>query len=127
MATQQAPKNDSARTADEYGYEPVDEEDMVHGDRKAFKHVETGLVVAVRHQKRPTQMHDPMTSSTDTGYVAQVRGEDRQANICIQLADKAHAESEARAFMAAHPDGEFEIPLASEQPVGDAPIDWRDN
>lgn len=107
------------------GWSRVDEDDLPHGVREQFEHAETGLCVSLKYQQRPTQMHDPMTASTDTGYVAQVHRSDALANISHELAAKRVARDRMREFMTAYPDGEFEIPSADEQPFGDAPIDWR--
>jgi len=108
------------------GWECVGEDERNHRDVEAFEHAETGLQVTIHHQKWPTQMHDPQTARTDTGYVARVRDE-VSANLSYEFAAESVARKTAREFLAGHPDGRSEVPAISEQPDGRAPIDWRED
>lgn len=97
--------------------------DLAHGDVERFVHAVTGQVVRVRRQRRPTQMHDPMSASDDTGYRTLVEDE-YAAPISPDLSDESIAREAAREFMAAYPDGDFEIPHPREQPYGGSPVEW---
>lgn len=92
-------------------------------ERTAWVHRTTGLRVRVRTDSRPTQMHTPETSTTDRGYVAEVR-DDVTGLLSHGLGSKAAAYESAIRFMAAYPDGEFDLPLPGEQPPMGEPVEW---
>ena len=90
---------------------------------EAFEHRETGQVVLIRRQRRPTQLHTPETSETDTGYRALVQNDDGVAPLSFALSAETVARSDAREFMNEYPDGDFDIE-ATETPMGDSPVGW---
>jgi hypothetical protein len=103
----------------------VTEGDQRHHVADAFEHSEADLTVTVEHQQRPTQMHDPRTSSMDRGYVTRVRS-DVGATLCHDLAAEDIARETAHEFMRTYPDGEFTVPPVADQPY-DGPIAWRED
>ena len=127
MATKQRNKKDSARIDDGLPgeWKNINEDELGYGVVDAFRHQDTGLRVTIESQRRPTQMHDPMTAREDSGYVARVRGH-VGADLCHELSARRVALEAAADFIEAHPDGQFDVPMISEQPHH-GPIDWRDN
>lgn len=101
----------------------TDRSNLVFGERTAWVHTETGLRVSVKRDRKPTQMHTPETSTDDTGFVGYVRGT-YGGQLTHDLAAKVSAYEAAVRFMAAYPDGQYEVPEPKTH-LGNTPIDWR--
>lgn len=105
------------------GWERVESNGL---EREQFAHTKTALVVTIEDDQRPDQMHDPRTAQMDTGYTTWVHG-GSSGTLCARLASKTVAKQTAREFMAEYPDGGYTVPVPAEQPLGDQPLDWRDD
>ncbi|UTF55964.1 hypothetical protein [Natronosalvus rutilus] len=89
-----------------------DPSDRPFDARAAWAHRETGQIVAVVKNVRPTQMHTPETSRDDTGYNARVYRPDTtgERDLSSELGSKDAAWVSAIRFMAKYPAGDYEIP-----------------
>lgn len=102
----------------------TDRDELSYGERAAWEHPDGDLRVSVRRDRQPTQMHTPETSTDDTGFVAYVRGE-YGAQLTYDLSAKVIAYEIAVRFMAAYPDGGFDVPDPADTDAwGNRPIDW---
>ena len=101
----------------------TDRDDLSYGERTAWVHEETDLRVSVKRDRKPTQMHTPETSTDDTGFIGYVRGE-YGGQLTYDLASKVRAYEAAVRFMAAYPNGQYEVPEPGSS-WGNEPIDWR--
>jgi len=120
MATKQTTTQERTDT-EPSGWSEVD--DRSYGQIAVFEHAD-GQRVFVKRDRQPTQMHDPMTSRDDTGFVARVeRPDGRSAQLCPDLSAECVARDAATEFMASYPDGGFEIPEPSDQPF-DGAVEW---
>ena len=105
------------------GWELTDAKGVDYRAIEAFAHAETGQVVLVRRQRRPTQLHTPETSDTDTGYRTLVQDDDDVAPLSFALSAETVARSDAREFMDEYPEGDFDVG-AAETPMGEGPVEW---
>jgi len=105
----------------------IDRDQLSFGARAGWKHEETGQVVTIHHNRKPTQMHTPETSKDDTGFNARVQpdltGKSRR-DLTRELGSKDCAYAGAIRFMSTYPDGQFEIPEPDAWEYGE-PCEWR--
>jgi len=105
----------------------IDRDELTFGARAGWVHEETGQVVTVHSNRRPTQMHTPETSKDDTGFNARVQpdltGKGRR-DLSPELGSKDVAYATAIRFMSTYPDGDFEIPEPGPWEYGE-PCDWE--
>lgn len=100
------------------------------GDRPAhaqaaWQHRDTGQIVTVEKNVRPTQLHTPETSTDDVGYNARVYREDTTgcSDLSHELGSKDVAWVTAIRFMVKYPAGDFEIPEKDTWDYG-TPVEW---
>lgn len=94
-------------------WERLGREELRYGARAGWEHRETGLVVTVERDRKPTQMHTPMTSKDDTGFHAQVQPERSgkgNRNLTYEFGSKDVSYEAVVRFMAKYPDGDFDVP-----------------
>lgn len=109
------------------GWRHIEDDGLRFLERAAWVHEKTGLRVAVRRQRIPSQMHDPATASDDAGFVATVQDDGGRAKLSHELGSKPAAYEAAVRFMLEYSDGEFQVPEPGEVLVDDGPLDWRDD
>jgi len=108
-------------------WELIDRDELTFNARAGWEHEETGQVVTVHSNRRPTQMHTPETSTDDTGFNARVqpdRSGKHRRDLTYELGSKDCAYAGAIRFMATYPDGEYEIPAPDVWEYGE-PCDWE--
>lgn len=105
----------------------VDREELAFMARAGWRHEETGQMVTIHSNRRPTQMHTPETSTDDTGFNARVQPDETgkgRRDLTAELGSKDCAYAGAIRFMATYPDGDYEIPDPGVWGIGET-CDWE--